>query len=187
MIVTFQTQLKGVTRKAGTFGQHVVKVTLNTKPDYKADVEHDLKALNALQAQGATLRAETDAILTAQGFAPCGDDEWNTAFMGDRKKSKGLIEALVLSANDAQDAPSWGTKVVHNNVTFTEHNGNFYLKGFKVASSIVVKDTDAPAPNKRRATSVKDALKQVINSRVRLRTASYRTYRITDLNSVTPL
>ena len=187
MKVTFQTQLKGVERgKAGskkTFGQHIVKVALMLSPDYKGDSERDLVLLQSIQADAVAVRAETDAILVAQGHAPSTDDEWSVAFIGDRAskvRTKGVLESLVLSANDLQPRITWGRIIDINGISFTEHNGAYYLRGKKLSSSIVIKDEPAPAPKKRRLTYVKDALKKVINTRGKLCTEQYRTYRIDD-------
>jgi hypothetical protein len=191
MIVTFQTQLKGVERgKAGSkvrYGQHVVKVSLDLSPDYKGDAEKDLAHLQSIQADAVAVRAETDAILVAQGHAPCSDEEWAVAFIGDRAskvRTKGVLESLVLTANDLQPQVTWGNSVIINGINFTEHNGSFYLRGRKLSSSIVVKDQDPPAPNKRRLTYVKDALKSVIRTRGKLLTEQYRTYKIDDPHAV---
>lgn len=191
MKVTFQTQLKGTSRgKAGAkriYGQHVVKVSLDLSPDYKGDCERDLAQLQAIQADAGAVRQETDAILVAQGHAPSTDEEWAIAFIGDRAsevRTKGVLESLVLSANDLQPRITWGNSVVINNIPFTEHNGAFYLRGKKLSSSIVVKDVEAPAPKKRRMTLVKDALKSVICTRGKLLTEQYRTYKIDDPHAV---
>lgn len=190
MKVTFQTQLKGVTRKAGTFGQHVVKVSLDTSPDYKGDAEHDLAQLQAIQADAVAVRAETDDILVAQGHAPSSDEEWSKAWVGDRTskvRTKGVLESLVLTANDLQPQVSWGSTVKVNGINYLEHNGVYYLRGKKLSSSIVVKDQEPPAPKKRRLTYVKDALKSVIRTRGKLLTESYRTYKIDDPHAVVVL
>ena len=191
MIVTFQTQLKGVERgKAGSktrYGQHVVKVSLDLSPDYKGDAEKDLAHLQSIQADAVAVRAETDAILVAQGHAPSADEEWAVAFIGDRASKvrvKGVLESLVLSANGLQPTVTWGNHIQVNGILFTEHNGTYYLRGRKLSSSVVVKDQDAPAPKKRRLTLVKDALKSVIRSRGKLLTESYRTYKVDDPTSV---
>ena len=187
MKVTFQTQLKGVTRKAGTFGQHVVKVSLDLSPDYKGDAERDLVQLQAIQADSIAVRAETDAILVAQGHAPSTDEEWSKAWIGDRAskvRTKGVLESLVLSANDLQPRITWGNSVTINGIDFTEHNGAYYLRGRKLSSSVVVKDVDPPPPSKRRLTYVKDALKSVIRTRGKLHTEQYRTYKIDDPHAV---
>ena len=190
MKVTFQTQLKGVTRKAGTFGQHVVKVSLDLSPDYKGDAEKDLAHLQSIQADATAVRAETDAILVAQGHAPSNDEEWSKAWVGDRTskvRTKGVLESLVLTANDLQPQVSWGNRVQINGINYTEHNGAYYLRGRKLSSSIVVKDTEPPAPKKRRLTYIKDALKSVIRTRGKLLTESYRTYKIDDPHAVVVL
>lgn len=191
MKVTFQTQLKGVERgKAGSktrYGQHTVKVSLDLSPDYKGDAERDLAHLQAIQADANAVRAETDAILVAQGHAPSTDEEWAVAFIGDRAskvRTKGVLESLVLTANDLQPRIKWGQQVVINNINFTEHNGTYYLRGRKLSSSVVVKDVDAPAPKKRRMSYVKDALKSVIRTRGKLLTEQYRTYKIDDPHAV---
>jgi hypothetical protein len=191
MKVTFQTQLKGVERgKAGSktrYGQHVVKVSLDLSPDYKGDAERDLALLQSVQADATAVRAETDDILVAQGQAPSTDEEWAISFIGDRTskvRTKGVLESLVLSANDLQPRITWGNSIVINNIAFTEHNGAFYLRGRKLSSSVVVKDTDPPAPKKRRMTLVKDALKSVIRTRGKLLTEQYRTYKIDDPHAV---
>lgn len=191
MIVTFQTKLKGVERgRAGSktrYGQHVVKVALDLSPDYKGDAEKDLAHLQSIQADAVAVRKEADAILVAQGHAPSSDEEWAVAFIGDRASKvrvKGVLESLVLTANDLQPQVSWGERVTINGITFTEHNGVYYLRGRKLSSSIVVKDQDPPAPKKRRLTLVKDALKSVIRTRGKLLTESYRTYKIDDPHAV---
>jgi len=180
MIVTFETTLKGVTRKGATYGQHTQQVTLEIGANYTQDLQKDQYVIMTLaQARLDEVREKAQAIMQAQGESPITHNEYMVAMHGDKlsqKPSKGIMESLTLSLNNANQSAEWGKVVEIGGVRFVEHNGLYYLKGKKVHSVTLKWDTPAPAPKSKRATLVKNAIKKAFSNLVVLETSKYRTY-----------
>lgn len=180
MIVTFETKLKGVTRKGSAYGQHTQQVTLEVGANYIADLQRDQYLIMTLtQARLDEVREKAQAIMQAQGESPITYEEYMTAMHGDKlsqKPSKGIMESLTLSLNNANQSAEWGKVVEIGGVRYIEHNGNHYLKGKKIDCKTIKWDTPAPAPKSKRQTIVKNALKKAFSNLVVLETSKYRTY-----------
>lgn len=180
MIVTFETTLKGVTRKGATYGQHTQQITLEVGANYTADLQRDqYTIMNLAQARLQEVREQAQAIMQAMGESPITYEEYMTAMHGDKlspKPSKGIMESIALSLNNANTPSEWGVGVEIGGVRYIEHNGNHYLKGKKIDCKTIKWDTPAPAPKSKRATLVKNALKKAFSNLITLETSKYRTY-----------